>query len=57
MARRPHPYYGQLNRLEEAPKAAPGKGRRKAPAASPGTEPGILWDAFREPSEELAKSE
>ena len=44
MARRPHPYYGQLNRLEEARKAAPGK----IPYGStgPGTTPHVAKLAF-----------
>ena len=47
VARRPHPYFGKLNRLEEACKAAPGKGRRSEPAIDPGAERGVLWEALR----------
>jgi hypothetical protein len=48
-SRRPHPYFGRLNRLEEARKVAPGGGRRATPRANPEREPGILWDEFRTP--------
>jgi len=54
VSRRPHPYFGRLNRLEETRKPGPRRGRRTEPAASPDSEPGVLWDAFRETPEELA---
>ena len=50
MARRPHPYFGRLNRLEIARKTVPGLGpgrRGKIAPAEPEGEPGILWDEFR----------
>ena len=46
-ARRRHPYFSRINRLEEACKVAPGKSRRAIPAAAPECEPGVLWDEFR----------
>ena len=57
MARRPHPYFGRLNRLEEARKTVPGRGRATVPPASPEREPGILWDRLRASPEVLTDSE
>jgi hypothetical protein len=49
MARRPHPYFGRINRLEVARQTVPGPGRGKVPPVKPEGEPGILWDEFRRP--------
>ena len=51
MSRRPHPYFGQLNRLEQARTAAPGKAGGRAPLMTPDEEQGVLWQAIRESSE------
>ena len=47
VSRRAHPYFGRLNRLEEARKVVPGTARRQEPEACPTREPGLLWDEFR----------
>ena len=57
MARRPHPYFGRLNRLEEARKTVPGQSRRAEPPVTPETEPGILWDKLRGAPEGLTEAE
>ena len=46
-SRRPHPYFGRLNRLEEALKVAPGESRGAVPRTDPESEAGVLWDDFR----------
>ena len=48
MARRPHPYFGRLNRREDVRKLEPGQRNACEPLAKPRDEMGILWDAFRE---------
>ena len=47
MARRPHPYFGQINRLEAGRIPVRRDRRRQAPRLTPDEEPGVLWDAFR----------
>jgi hypothetical protein len=47
MARRSHPYFGQINRLEAGRIALPRDTRGRAPRLTPDEEPGVLWDAFR----------
>lgn len=51
LSRRPHPYFGRINRLEAARAAAPGQGCGSAPAMSADEQQGVLWAAFREASE------
>lgn len=51
LARRPHPYFGKLNRLAPAATPPPGGGRGRAPAMTPDEQPGVLWQAIREGSE------
>ena len=48
MSRRPHPYFGQLNRLERVRPATPVEGGGAAPPMTPDEEPGVLWQAIRE---------
>ncbi len=48
MSRRPHPYFGRINRGEEVRKLEPGQRNACEPLAKPRDEPGILWDAFRD---------
>ena len=48
MPRRPHPYFGRLNRHEEVAKPKPGSRNACEPSIRPRDEPGILWDAFRD---------
>ena len=48
MSRRPHPYFGQLQRGEEAKKLESGRRAASEPLVKARDEPGILWDAFRE---------
>lgn len=50
MSRRPHPYFGQLNRLGEACGAVPTGGRGLAPLMAPEDQQGVLWNAFRKDS-------
>ena len=50
MSRRPHPYFGQLNRLEQGGIAKPGKGGGRAPLMTPDEEQGVLWQAIRDGS-------
>jgi len=47
LARRPHPYFGRINRLEETGPTGSGPARGRAPRMSPQQEAGILWEAFR----------
>ena len=42
MARRPHPYFGKLDRLAAASLAVPRGRRGRAPLVSPDEEPGVL---------------
>ena len=51
MSRRPHPYFGRINRLEGARLATPGDGRGRAPAMAADEQQGVLWTAFREAEE------
>ena len=48
MSRRPHPYFGRLNRREDVSKPEPGQRNACEPLVKPRDEKGILWDAFRE---------
>jgi hypothetical protein len=48
LSRRPHPYFGQINRLEQGCTAAPGGAGGGAPPMTPGEQQGVLWQAFRE---------
>ena len=48
MSRRPHPYFGRINRLEGARVAPPGKGTGRAPKMTPDEQQGVLWQAIRE---------
>jgi len=48
LARRPHPYFGKLDRLAVASLAVPRGRRGRAPLVSPDEEPGVLWERFRE---------
>ena len=48
MSRRPHPYFGRLNRREEVSKLEPGKRKTCEPLVKPRDVPGVLWDAFRD---------
>jgi hypothetical protein len=57
VARRSHPYFGRLNRLEEMRKGAAGQSRRVEPAVAPDKEPGILWDRLRAAPEVSTESE
>ena len=56
-SRRPHPYFGRLNRLEEALKIAPGEGRGAIPQTDPESEAGVLWDRLRAATEGHPESE
>jgi len=47
MSRRPHPYFGHLNRGGDEGKVEPGRRAASEPLVSARDEPGILWDAFR----------
>lgn len=49
MSRRPHPYFGHINRLTETRKAESGKRRGDKPQLKPQDEAGTLWDALRPP--------
>ena len=51
LSRRPHPYFGRINRLEAARATVPGGGCGRAPAMAPAEQQGVLWQAFRETSE------
>jgi len=51
MSRKSHPYFGQLNRLEEACGAVPMGGGGHAPEMAPEDQPGVLWNAFRKNAE------
>jgi hypothetical protein len=57
VSRRPHPYFGRLNRLAEVRMAAAGQSRRVEPTVAPDTEPGILWDRLRASPEGLTEGE
>jgi len=50
--RRPHPYFGRLNRREQPRKLGPGQRNACEPLIKPKDEPGILWAAFRERPEQ-----
>jgi len=47
LSRRPHPYFGLINRLEETGAAGTGPAERRMPRMTPQQEAGILWEAFR----------
>jgi hypothetical protein len=47
--RRPHPYFGQIKHEAQACPPKSGEGRVQAPEVMPEDEPGVLWQAFREP--------
>ena len=47
MARRPHPYFGHLNRGGDEGKVETGRRAASEPRVRARDEPGILWDAFR----------
>ena len=49
MSRRPHPYFGRLNRREELRKLEPGQRNACEPLFKPRDELGVLWEAFRDP--------
>ena len=51
LARRPHPYFGKINRLEQADSVTPGKGGGRAPKMTPEEQQGVLWQAIRKGSE------
>ena len=51
MSRKLHPYFGQLNRFEQARAAKPGGTRGRAPLMTADEQQGVLWQAFREESE------
>lgn len=48
MSRRSHPYFGQLNRLEQVRAVTSGGAGGRAPRMTPDEEQGVLWQAFRE---------
>ena len=47
LSRRSHPYFGQLNRLEQAGGSASGGSNGSAPPMAPAEQQGVLWQAFR----------
>jgi hypothetical protein len=47
VSRRPHPYFGRLNRLAEVRRTEAKASRRAEPPVTPDTEPGVLWDRLR----------
>ena len=49
MSRRTHPYFSQVDRRSQAAVSAQRQVNARAPLAKPKDEPGVLWDAFREP--------
>ena len=56
MSRRPHPYFGRLNRLEEAGMAGAAQAHGRAPKMTPQQEAGILWEAFRAAARSATKA-
>jgi hypothetical protein len=46
--RRPHPYFGRINRREEPRKLEPGQRVACEPLIKPTEEPGVLWAPFRD---------
>jgi len=48
MSRRPHPYFGRLNRREVLKKLEPGQRSASEPLVKPRDEPGVLWESFRD---------
>jgi hypothetical protein len=48
MSRRPHPYFGWLNRREGVSCREPGQRKVREPLVKPSDVPGVLWDRFRE---------
>ena len=48
MSRRPHPYFGRLNRSEDVRKPEPGRRNACEPLVKPRDVPGVLWDPFRD---------
>jgi hypothetical protein len=52
VSRRPHPYFGQINRLEQAGVPASGGAGSRAPTMTPGEQQGVLWQAFRQTAED-----
>ena len=51
MSRRSHPYFGQLNRIEQAGDSASGGSNGSAPPMTPDEQKGVLWQAFRKAAE------
>jgi hypothetical protein len=51
VSRRPHPYFGKINRLEQGCAAASGAASGGPPPMSPGEQQGVLWQAFRKAAE------
>ena len=49
MSRRGHPYFSQVKRRLEAPLPAPRHANARTPLVKPKDEPGVLWEAFRDP--------
>jgi hypothetical protein len=56
LSRRPHPYFGRLNRLEEAGMAGAAQAHGRAPKMTPQQEAGILWEAFRAAARSATKA-
>jgi len=48
MSRRPHPYFGRLNRRDEPKTPEPAQRSACEPLVKPRDEPGILWAPFRD---------
>jgi hypothetical protein len=57
LSRRPHPYFGLINRLEEAGKAGTGQADRRLPRLTPQQEAGVLWEAFRAAARTATKAQ
>jgi hypothetical protein len=55
--KRPRPYFGGLNPLEDGCATTTEQSRCAAPPVTPDTEPGILWDRLRASPEGIGESE
>ena len=51
MSRRDQTYFSQVNRRLESVQPGPRRTNTRTPLAKPKDQPGVLWAAFRDPTE------